>query len=372
MSREALGSLGFGALLFLPMACGGGNLASQLAQAPKAEFKGQTQCRVKKSQDKPLIVEWPSADRTELESVAQNSVVVVAYDGCEMRVLSHCQGPGTYSYTAVTPKQETERIQTEDDLYAKIPMGAARFESKLATAGQLNVAMTMVGRYAAEQVQVGYGQLVGRCEGATHIIGGLTVGAFDFYAGADATVGGGAEVMDVGGGAQSTARRETITRDGDPAACHVEGNFNQNPPPNCSAMLRVEVIPIRGAPTRRDEATRTASEDMGVSPWVYVGYGVGAAALVAGGVLGAVHLSKTSKLKGDCPDDFCPSELQDDMDAAEVIGHASTVSFVVAGLGATVGTVALLAGGSSGDGYPDSASVQLTVEPGHVGLMGSF
>jgi len=238
---------GLAALCLVPLACGtSGNLASQMLEEPKPTFEDQTTCKVKKSQEKPLIVEWPSADRGQLESGLGDSVVVVAYNGCEMRLLSFCKAPGKYAYKSVTPKEETERIQTEDDLWAKIPMGAARFEAKLATAGQLNVAMTMVGRYVAEQVDVKQSDLEGRCDGATHIIAGLTVGAFEFYAGADAEVAGGAEVMDVGAGAGSKASRETLTRDGKTAACMVEGDFSAAPPRDCAALLRVEVLPIVG------------------------------------------------------------------------------------------------------------------------------
>ena len=111
MMRGLLGTVGIGALLALPVACGGGNLASELAQPPEYNPTDQTKCKVKKSQEKPLIVEWPSADRAELEAVAKQAAVVVAYDGCEMRVLSNCQAPGKYVYTAVTPKDDTERIR---------------------------------------------------------------------------------------------------------------------------------------------------------------------------------------------------------------------------------------------------------------------
>jgi hypothetical protein len=48
---------------------------------------------VRKSQDKPLIVEWPSAERVEPESEMQDGLVVVRYDGCT----ACCSAPGSGS-----------------------------------------------------------------------------------------------------------------------------------------------------------------------------------------------------------------------------------------------------------------------------------
>ncbi len=230
------------AYTLLGCSCSGGNVASELAKAPGFNPKGQSKCMVKKSQSKPLIVEWPSAERVDLEASRRHGPVVVRYDGCEMQLLTRCRAPGSYQFEAVTPKHETLVIRNKDELYAKIPIGAARFEGKLAKSGQLNVAMTMVGRFTVRDAHIRRDQLQGgrSCNGATHILASLTVGAFEFYAGADATVGASAHVVGLGAGAKSVAKRETLTKDGDPGAC--QGGPSDGPPPGCSALLRVEVV----------------------------------------------------------------------------------------------------------------------------------
>lgn len=232
------------------MACAGCALATpaaELLEAPKFDPPDQTQCKIKKSQSKPLVVEWPSPDRMELETRAKSGTVVVAYSGCEMRLLAHCRAPGTYRFVAGTPKKDRIVIRNADELWAAIPMGAARFEGRLEKAGQLTVAMTIVGRYSAERPQVRRADLEGLCDGATHVVVGLTVGAFEFFAGAAAEVGGGVEVVGVGAGGRSVAKHETITSDGDPAACR--GSREQGPPADCGALIRVEVLPIGASPT---------------------------------------------------------------------------------------------------------------------------
>ena len=96
-------------------------------------------------------MEWPSADRAELEARAKSGTVVVRYDGCEMHVLSQCTAPGKYDYTAVAPKKDRLSIHTADELWAAMPMGAAKLEARLAGAGELNVAMTLNRQVVAER-----------------------------------------------------------------------------------------------------------------------------------------------------------------------------------------------------------------------------
>jgi hypothetical protein len=226
-------------------ACGGGNAASKLAALPEYAPKDQTKCGVTKSQTKPLIVEWPSADRGELEAQARNrGLVVVRYQGCEMQVLEGCTTSLKYAYAPITRKKDHVAMRDADDLYANVPIGAARLEAKLEKGGELDVDMTMVGRWEAERRDVRPDELRGSCEGATHVVSALTIGAFTFTAGADATVSGSATVLGSGGGGQSTSKREVLNTDGDESACERATTGDQKPPEGCAALIRVEVVPL--------------------------------------------------------------------------------------------------------------------------------
>src|SRR5690606_9197517 len=76
-----------------------GTPSEQLATAPDlATQTGQAKCGVRASAAKPLVVEWPAADRAALEARANRSLVAVRYQGCEMEVLSNCTVDGVYSY----------------------------------------------------------------------------------------------------------------------------------------------------------------------------------------------------------------------------------------------------------------------------------
>lgn len=237
-----------GALLpLLAGACGGGDAASQLAKAPDFNPKDQTKCGVEKSQAKPLIVEWPSPDRLALENKVGEGLVVVHYVGCEMTVLDRCSVPAKYGYHGATRNQDRVEMKDEDDLYAHLPVGAAGLEATLQRTGRLTVDMNLVGRFEAEKATVRADELVGDCTGATHFVYGVTVGAFDFYAGGGATVGASAGVGNLGAGGHSQAERETLTKAGDEAACAKATSADKSPPDNCGALIRIEVVPLLGS-----------------------------------------------------------------------------------------------------------------------------
>jgi len=133
-------------------------------------------------------------------------------------------------------------------LYANIPVYAAKFEATLRSAGELTVAMSMVGRYEASRTAVRRTDLAGECSRATHVITSLTAGAFEFYAGAEDGKSGGVGVLGVGAGAKSSHEHTTLNRAGKPEACDRASVRDSEPPDGCGALLRVEVAPIEGAP----------------------------------------------------------------------------------------------------------------------------
>ncbi len=243
------------------LAVGGGGgcsktVAEPLAKAPTFEAEGQSKCSVAVSQDKPLIVEWPSADRAQLEARAKTEVVVIRYDGCELEMLPRCEAPGSYAYTSVAPKQDTVRIRNVDELYAQIPAGAYSLEGKLAAAGELTIDMMMVGRLDTDTPVVTANDLQGDCRGATHVMTGMTVGAFEFFAGASAEAGAAVKAGSAGAGARGSHAKETLTRDGSLTSC-VEA---EAPPQGCSAPLRIEVARL-GNPRPMPVAVSSASAE---------------------------------------------------------------------------------------------------------------
>jgi hypothetical protein len=212
-------------------------------EPPAFDPPGQAKCGVVKSQSEPLVVEWPSAARGKLEALARESMVAVRYEGCDMEVLSQCRVPqAKYAYHPITRKHDRVAIKNADELYANVPIGAARLEGKLASAGELDVEMTLIGRWEGPSVK--REALAGDCARATHVVTALTTGAFRFYAGAESQQGGGAAVLGVGAGAKTSSSRELLAEDGDDAACAKTGPGDSSPPFGCGAIVRLEVVPL--------------------------------------------------------------------------------------------------------------------------------
>ncbi|WP_437928993.1 hypothetical protein WMF37_06880 [Sorangium sp. So ce291] len=108
----------------------------------------------------------------------------------------------------------------------------------------------------------------------------------------------------------------------------------------------------------------------GPGPLALVGFGVAGAGLAVGGITGAITLSRASSLKEDCANNHCPPERFDDLDGARLLGTVSTVSFLLAGVGAAAGVAGLFLS------KPEPARTGLVVSPalapGGLGLRGTF
>ncbi len=229
-----------------PLGCDtAGRKSRQPGNLPSvADETGQGKCKVAASSSKPLVVEWAAADRTAVEAGARRGLVAVRYAGCEMELLPGCVLPGKYGYIATSAKRENVRVTSQDELYAQMPVGALRLEAQLQREGELNVEMMIVGRLDADTLEFSTANLPSSCARATHLVAGITVGAFQFYAGRGLAAGVGAGAGNVGVGAKTERERSLLSSDGDVTACAGAKAADASPPAECSAMLRLEVVPI--------------------------------------------------------------------------------------------------------------------------------
>jgi hypothetical protein len=110
---------------------------------------------------------------------------------------------------------------------------------------ELQVALTIVGAYEADARAWAAADLQGQCEGATHVVQELTVGAFEIASSAQSSQAAGASAFGLGASASHDAAREVLNRDGDKSACGKSAAGDGAPPFACGAMLRMQVVPIR-------------------------------------------------------------------------------------------------------------------------------
>jgi hypothetical protein len=249
---------------------GGARLAPPPAVDPADQLgMGNARCSVAASHDSPFVVEWEGSQRAQLEAAIRKGVVAVRYGGCELEVVQGCTAPQPYDYAALTPKKESVEILDADELYARFPRGAVGLEADLERAGSLAVDMMLVGRLEAPSIRVEREQLQGSsCAQATHVVSGLTVGAFRLHTGSkedievDLSLPGEASV-----GGQRLAEREELGSDGDVAACEAASSQDVQPPPGCGALIRIEVVPLGDFERQREVADASRPFYAKGTPW---------------------------------------------------------------------------------------------------------
>jgi hypothetical protein len=227
-------------------------------------------CNVTKSQASPLVTEWPASEKAHLESLLAERVVVVSYSGCEMRILDSCRVDGSYAFKRTTLARDTVEIKNEDELYAKIPLGAASLQGELEASGRLAIHVTVAGQLRLEGDMQGLPDTPA-CRGATHVVTALSIGAFDMVSGGGIRAGGGVEVGSAGIGAQHKAEESTLKSAGASDACKATGSDKADV--DCSSPIQVFLTPVaelegavasvtpRAAPQEMPPETRPAHRE---------------------------------------------------------------------------------------------------------------
>ena len=211
--------------------------------APPAALKPKdptplAKCSVAKSQASPLVTEWPASEKANLETMIDSQAVVVSYSGCEMRVLDRCRISGTYGFRRTTQSEDTLEIKNADELYAKVPLGAVGLEAELAASGRLAIRTTVVGQLRLESDVVVPDTPA--CEGATHVITAVSIGAFELLSGGALEAGGGVTVANAGVGARHRSEESQLRSAGSPKACR---DTDAEPHVDCRSPLQVFLTP---------------------------------------------------------------------------------------------------------------------------------
>lgn len=201
---------------------------------------------VRGKRSEPLIVDWPSTARGQIEARLRRGVVAAHLDEKTLEVLPDCRAATGYDYVKVAPKKDVVVIKTEDDLQASLPVFAVNLKATLKRAGELSVDMTIVGRLESSKLNMGIDDMSGRCQGATHFISGATIGAFEFSAGSSGAVTGGVIVGGTGIGTSAARSKHLLMRDGDRERC-ADATVGDAPPPACAALIGLELSPLDDA-----------------------------------------------------------------------------------------------------------------------------
>jgi len=106
------------------------------------------------------------------------------------------------------------------------------------------------------------------------------------------------------------------------------------------------------------------------NPLVWVGFSVAGAGAVVGSITGILAFSKHADIVSRCENNRCPPDTHADIESGERMGNISTLSFVIAGVGAGVGVYGLL-NPPSADAKAEP-TVGLWLGPSSAGVRGAF
>lgn len=223
----------------LSLGCGGSSTPPSVA-----EIDGVQTCKVARDPLNPYVVEWRGAELTNLEHQSKQGLVIVSYGGCTLKVLTGCRAAGSYAFSATTRNRDAVEVKSNDQLYAELPVGAAGLEAHIEQGRELKLDYVAVGAQGSSQAP---DRLQGACEGATHYVHTIIVGAFSLGTFTRGQLGAGIEnpVGSSGGFAQNSYH--VLKRGGDVERC-ASGEADAS---YCTAILRLGLAELPGARTER-------------------------------------------------------------------------------------------------------------------------
>jgi hypothetical protein len=191
--------------------------------------------------DERLVVDWSAHDRSRLEASVRRGLVPVRVDGCKARVVDTCSvRQRKYAFAATSRQREVMVVRDRDELGARLPILATRLGATFSQASALDVRMTVVGRYEAGPQRIGRLDLDGQCEGVTHVVANLSVGAFSIATARSTTVEGSIDVLH---GAREREKKR-VDSAGLEEQCALARRTDDAPPEDCAIPLRVELRPV--------------------------------------------------------------------------------------------------------------------------------
>jgi hypothetical protein len=233
----------FGLLLLLALSSGCASM-SGLRGAELNRISEGTRCRVGASQTSLLVTEWSAPEKSNLEALMGGSAVAVEFTGCSLRLLPQCRLKGSYAWQRTTPSTEGVDIQDQAELYSKLPLGAVELAGELERAGSLRIETTVSGHLRLRDMTASEVTSVAECARATHLVEGLSLGAFTLSGSDSSRAKGGAGAYGLGLGGQSQSSQRVMKQAGDKQAC--ANATEEGSPFGCSSPVQVYLAPIPG------------------------------------------------------------------------------------------------------------------------------
>jgi hypothetical protein len=189
---------------------------------------GQHRCATGAEEGSPFVVEWDATDLASFEALAARDLVLVKYQDCSIELVTGCSDagvPGLYGRyaepTFTSGTVESFTMANEDELYAKLPLGAVAFSGNVKSGETLELRYFVSGLVRSTRDQVYRATLDAnpRCAGATHFVAQYNLGAFRLLAHKSLAAGAEGNAKALGAHARTSRESANLKEGGDLDSC---------------------------------------------------------------------------------------------------------------------------------------------------------
>src|SRR5262245_58649855 len=159
-----------------------------------------------------------------------------------MRPIVSCAPRGSYRWQRTTISTDTIEIDSKDELFAKLPLGAFALEGELARSGRIAVQTTVSGQFVLEGSNAADVPDYGDCAQATHLLMGISIGAFKLHSGGTLAAGASVGVGEHAAGAQTSSTEAILREAGDFESC--KHSTEEAADIGCSAPIQAFLAPL--------------------------------------------------------------------------------------------------------------------------------
>ncbi len=179
---------------------------------------------------------------------AQKGLIAVAYtvgsDGRKMlQIIEQCQVTGNYHYERTPTTDLSLAMHSEDEAKLMLPVSYGAFSAAFKQSSTVEIKYRSPGSFFASDDAV---SISGDCSQATHVIGSLSVGAYETHIasaqGVSANAGAAGQNL---GGVNSSDSSEQKVSAGDFNACESGDSSLAGAPEQCAQPLRIKLREIK-------------------------------------------------------------------------------------------------------------------------------
>jgi sulfatase modifying factor 1 len=192
----------------------------------------------------PDLFGWDPGSRAKLATLAVDGIVVVHYErnGCDIMldVLPRCTSRKAYYTYDRRPERETRTARDEREMLARFPIAVGRLRANLQQGMELRVDYAQTGvEHVPDGTRIESEDLIGDCDGATHVVSSIARGAFVLASGEHQALEGSVSLWR----ASAESRVRVMDQAGEIAACdNAQGDLVAG----CDVPLRVTLTELGG------------------------------------------------------------------------------------------------------------------------------